>query len=48
MHPSVALAQEGSVVLQSLGLEDRALRSFSVGGGKISSAEFLEGWRTKN
>jgi len=34
MHPSVALAQEGGVVLQSLGLEDRALRSFSVGGEK--------------
>ena len=33
---------------QSLGPEDRALRSFSVGGEKISSAEFLEGWRAKN
>jgi hypothetical protein len=34
MHPSIALAQEGSVVLQSLGPEDRALHSFSVGGEK--------------
>jgi hypothetical protein len=48
MHPSVALAQEGGVVLQSLGPKDRALHSFSVEGEKISSAEFLEGWRAKN
>jgi hypothetical protein len=34
IHPSVALAQEGGVVLQSLGPEDRALHSFSVGGEK--------------
>ncbi|MGA2464904.1 MAG: hypothetical protein ABSH06_11210 [Thermodesulfobacteriota bacterium] len=33
--------------LKALAQRDASLRSFSVGGEKISSAEFLSGWRAK-